>query len=241
MKNHGITAAVLAATATFGVQSASAAPTIFFGENLNPGETVSGDPVTARDDFLDNLSGVGTENFEGFSSGATAPVNLTFPGAGDAQLTGDGEIESGPSVGRFATSGSQYWEVSGDFEIDFTDPVAAFGFFGTDIGDFDGQVTVDAGLEGGGSTQFTINNTIDAPNGSLLYWGLIDTANPFTSLVFGNTNAGTDFFGFDDMTIGSVQQVVPDPVQTVPLPTTVALFGLGLAGLGFARRRRSRA
>ena len=47
--------------------------------------------------------------------------------------------------------------------------------------------------------------------GSVLFWGLIDTDNPFTSLTFGNTAAGTDFFGFDDMTIGSVEQVVPTP------------------------------
>jgi hypothetical protein len=38
----------------------------------------------------------------------------------------------------------------------------------------------------------------------MLFFGFIDTANPFTSITFGDTAPGVDFFGFDDMTIGTV-------------------------------------
>jgi hypothetical protein len=38
----------------------------------------------------------------------------------------------------------------------------------------------------------------------VLFFGFIDTANPFTSITFGDTAPGVDFFGFDDMTIGTV-------------------------------------
>jgi len=71
--------------------------------------------------------------------------------------------------------------------------------------------------------------------GSVLFWGLIDTLNPFTSITFGNTNAGTDFFGFDDFTIGTIQQVA-----ATPEPGTMVLMGLGAVGAFFLKRRRDR-
>jgi hypothetical protein len=66
----------------------------------------------------------------------------------------------------------------------------------------------------------------------VLFWGLIDTINPISSVAFGNTNPGTDFFAFDDMIIGSAKQVIPEP-------GSLALLGLGLAGLATVRRRKS--
>lgn len=35
----------------------NASPVTFFGENLNPGNLTVGAPVTARDDFVSNLTG----------------------------------------------------------------------------------------------------------------------------------------------------------------------------------------
>ena len=68
--------------------------------------------------------------------------------------------------------------------------------------------------------------------GSLLFWGFIDTTTAYTKIAFGNTNAGTDFFGFDDMTIGDRQQI------RVPEPASLALVGLSLLALTATRRRR---
>ncbi|MEA2093731.1 MAG: VPLPA-CTERM sorting domain-containing protein [Pseudomonadota bacterium] len=83
-------------------------------------------------------------------------------------------------------------------------------------------------------TNLIIPNTVNAPDGSLLFYGFTDTSNSYTSVVFGNTAAGTDSFGFDDMVIGDLGQVV------VPVPAAVWLFGSGLLGLvGMARRKKT--
>lgn len=230
-KMMGMLGSLLLTTLSCNTQAAI----VYFGENLTPGGVVSGDPLTAHDEFIAQLTaGVSTENFEGLSSLNT----LTFTGSAGtigASLSGSANLFSSGGAGRFPTSGSNYVESSGSFTINFTQEIAAFGFYATDIGDFNGQVTVE--LIGGGTDLYTINNTINAPDSSLLFWGIIDTVNTFSSITFGNTNAGTDFFGFDDMTIGDVGQIV-DP-NAVSEPMTAALLGLGLAGIAARRRRKS--
>jgi hypothetical protein len=224
--------------------SANAALVTFFGEDLNPGLTVpaGGNAENARNAFLSNLVGVGTETFEGFALGTGTPLAISFPGsvgAITATISGNGLVENnaggagsgGNAFGRFNTTpgGSQYWEASSVFTIAFSAPISAFGFYATDIGDFNGQVTLQA--SNGVVTNLVIPNTVLGPDGSLLFYGFIDTVNSYTSIVFGNTAAGVDFFGFDDMIIGDRQQV------RTPEPFTGALLGAGLLGLALCRRR----
>jgi hypothetical protein len=231
------TALLLSATLFAG--SANAAVLTFFGEDTgaNGAFVPGGASETARNNFLANLDGVGTEDFEGFANGTTTPIALTFPGsAGSITATlndpsGSAFTSTNPGAGRFATSGVSFLqEVTNGFRIDFSSPIAAFGFYGTDIGDFKGQITLT--FTNGSTLNLTVPNTLNGPNASLLFFGVIDTVNSYTSVTFGNTNAGTDFFGFDDLIIGDIDQVDP-----VPAPAALVLFGLGLAGLGFARRR----
>jgi hypothetical protein len=218
-----------------GVSSmASAYQATFYGYDGGPKVTINSD--IARNSFFSNLVGVGTETFESYATGTGAPLAVNFGAAGTATLTGLGAIQSGDSTGRWAISGTKYWEAPGSssslFSIVFSAPVAAFGFYGTDIGDFDGQVVVTT--LGGVSHTYTIPHPTGQENYAYtaLYFGIIDTVDPFTSVVFSNTGSGADFFGFDNFSIGSIQQVVPTPE-----PITMLLLGLGVLGLAGLRKR----
>tara|TARA_R110002110_G_scaffold166675_1_gene367443 strand:+ start:493 stop:1233 length:741 start_codon:yes stop_codon:yes gene_type:complete len=233
--------------ASIAAGSAHAVPIIYFGEDLDPGNVVGPNASAAQGDFIGALGDVGTEDFESFSSGQQPPLNLIFPGSnGDItaslSATSGVEIESGASgAGRFPTSGSNYLEMSSgsDFTIAFGTAISAFGFLGTDIGDFvNGFLTISLTDINDVVTDLEVMHTRgSAADSNVLFWGFTDTGNSYTSLSFSNPGGG-DVFGFDDMTIGDRAQVDPDP-QPVPAPATLALFGLGLAGLGWSRRKKA--
>lgn len=232
----------------------------FFGEDLNNSPTVplSSTPNSsaAENDFLSILSGVGTEDFESFSAGETQPLDLSFPGFGsdslDATLDGAGRIKSvnegSASFGRYSISGTNTWRAdasgSGGFSIAFAQDIAAFGFYGVDIGDFGGQLQIDFQLASGDTLTREVGHTVGSSgstDGSVFFYGFA-TTDPelvFTGLNF-DLIAGpaTDIFSFDNMTIGELGQVTPDPTP-VPAPATLLLMATGLFGV-YYRRTRSR-
>lgn len=228
----------------------AAAFSTFFGEDLQSDNyqplVLHPNSDAARTSFLSNLVGVGTESFESFASGTTGPLALSFPGAGTATLTGAGAVYAvapgtTDGTGSYPSSGTKFWQCatgSGNFSVTFSDPVAAFGFYGIDVGDIGGQLklTLFDGTERYITVPSTISTYTQQYTGSMLYFGVIDAVNPFTRIDFQNTMGGTDYFSFDDMTIGSVEQVQP----TVPEPMSVLLGIMGLGSVaGFRRLRRS--
>lgn len=242
-------ALVLLASATLSTQGH--AQTTYFGQDLR--WVLNGSPLAgtnslgARNAFLANLVGVGTENFEGYSVGTTSPLLLSFGLAGNATLNDNGVIsDNDGGSGRIATSGVNYWDLStggggAQFSIKFSNVIAAFGVYGVDVGDFGDQLTLnfynnnvaagswspDHGLGGGAG---------GSNDGNLNFFGYINTTSLFDEIrftSFSTTNQSPDYWGFDDMTIGSLEQVTTTPV---PEPSNVLLLTVALTGLILARR-----
>lgn len=253
LHNFKLTAAATALAALIAGSaggSAVAAPIVFFGEDLHNssstrlGSTPNADAASAA--FQSRLSGAGTEDFESFSSGNVSSLSLSFPGstgAITASLTNpsgaDIEIGNEPTGtdgnGRYPISGDQYLDVDGaNFLITFSSGIAAFGFFGVDIGDFGGALSLT--LTNGIVETIDIGNTLGSggsTDGSVLFFGVI-TETPFTQVSFSNSDTA-DIFAFDNMTIGDIGQVVPDTPE-VSEPASMALLSFGLLGIAFARR-----
>ncbi len=239
-----LSSALLAAAASMSV-AANAAYTTYFGEDLGLGEAkfLNSRPNSnaANASFLSRLTNPGVANFENFADN-TANPSINFGSAGITATLSGGSVASTANgttngVGRYGISGDpdgngrdSYYETSSALTLTFSSPVGAFGFYGIDIGDFNGQVTVTT--VGGLSKLFNVGNTLNGAGGGVLFWGLISDTATFTSISFGNTASGTDFFGFDNFTIGSLTQITP---TTVPEPST---FILMLAALHFFRKRK---
>jgi hypothetical protein len=234
---------------------AQASPVTFFGVDLGLGETtrLASHPKAdaARDAFRANLQpGTAVETFE--SMPATLPpvfadqtLALGFAGMGTT-LQGRGLVMNSPAPstvnpvngipsGVYPISGLQAWLSSDDFEVRFGLPQVAFGFYGVDIGDFDGQLVLDLVHEDGTTTQILASNGVRSAGGSVQYFGVLSIDRPFTAVRFGNTApVGYDGFVFDDLTIGTRAQLAE-----VPEPGTLALV-LPALMLAAARLRRPR-
>lgn len=248
--------------------AAQAAPVVYNGFTQNPtcssGAAFncatkfapSGAALAARNAFYSSLAlGVATQDFESIAVGTAPPVTLNFGFAGTATVTGIGAVQAEDPVavipfGRFATSGSRFYSTSvggsQTLEIQLSQQVAAFGFYGMDLGDIGGSVALD--LFDGSTlvSSITVQPSLGTGffgelNGGMRFFGLTFATNSFNRIRFnltGNPN-DEDVFAFDDMVVADAKQVVPP--NPTPEPGSLALVGaaLALALAAAARRRRS--
>jgi len=230
------------------------------------------DPVNQRNLFRSSLVTSQTEAFNmtpAGGPGSTATIgNLFSVGSGISMTASDVNASTTSRVqnnyngsgslwtGRFDTTaglaalpGSPV-STSGWFEtnrasisIDFTTAVSAFGTFLTDVGDFEGGLTVE--VYAGNGLLFSrelIPGGTRSTDGGLAFFGYTNTTQ-FNRVLFSITQpSGTqpdeyDFVGFDDFITGTLRSTG----GSVPEPTSLALVGLSLALLGSVNRRRNRA
>jgi hypothetical protein len=258
MKTLSLIRGVAAATLCVLALAANAGPAnIYFGERTtDTGTAPSGDPLAARNAFLAAMQPTVTSyNFDSLLGGApvqnpqpTTLSDLEFTGSGGSTITasisGTGSIVNQPNAGRFATSSPNFWQqLSGSaLTITFDTAISAFGFYGTDIGDFEGQLTLQLTPSDGISPVETLvvnNTTGSTADGSLLFYGFADSSKSYSQItILSNTPSQQDFFGFDDFVVGDAGQS-PAPGGSVPEPTSLALVSLSLAGLATASRRKT--
>ena len=237
--------------------AASAATTVYKGQDINPGPGASlatnPNASAASASFQSALSGTSTESFESFATGAPAPLNLSFTGSAgslSAVLSGNGAVatatRAAPTAsGQYATAGSNYYAVnSNNFLVTFGSSIAAFGFFATDLEDL-ADINITLNYTAGGSQIYTLQTLFGPPTGAFLesgsvhFLGFIDVANPFSSVSFAGVGANGDILAFDQMTIGDARQVV-NPPGGVPEPATWAMMLLGIGLVGASMRRRQK-
>lgn len=184
------------------------------------------------------------------------PLMMKFAGTPPdmgAKLTGSNAItdNSLATGGRHAFGNvGNYWESGVDFSIEFDSAVAAFGFWGSDIGDFgnDTSPTAHSGAvlrvvltyDDANKTTKPFDIAGSPDNGSDLFWGFTDsTGAKVKSITFTNLTGSIDGQGFDQFMIGDV--AVDNTCTTgctVPEPGSVLLAGLALLGAAGIRRKR---
>lgn len=203
-----------------------------------------------------------TYNPSDYGGAAGSPV-VTFGGFFMGQsLGGAGDCPAGAAL-----SGCVIGSPTGPLTLDPNSPVTKIAGDGANptspvlsgTPTFNGAISVffdtdlaGVGLDGGyfnaiGGTAITAfdraGNVIGAVQNEALgieFLGLVtdNNANSIAGLQFSLIGAEPAGFAIDNLRFGYGDQVTPPPVG-VPEPGTLALLGLGLAGLGFSRRKRA--
>lgn len=193
----------------------------FEAEDQFPGDVVTPGVQAERDSFMAELSVSGSEGFEGYTIGhSMVGQSITVNGVtatfskGVIEGVDPGDWFEGDPInlaGRFNTTPPGFpdaykWLAFGAAltmtSITFSTPVAALGFFATDMGDFSGQVSMTLHKSGGGTVTKNLSHTVNGDSGSLMFVGFVDDTDTYTQVdILATTTA--EYIGIDDIVIAA--------------------------------------
>ncbi len=239
-----------------------------YDENLNGGTTGSVLPRSNRlnttkafENFKANLGGVGvtTESYEMTKAGTDidglqqtlSGVNATYSyrKKSDGSSAGTGNTASVQKAnattgmtnsGTYPTDGVQGISINSanTFKINFASPLAAFSFWGTDLGDSKNSLTVILRSLGQVVAQKPINYLgANAGKSSVFFFGgIAQTPTEYFDEVelLSSIPSTGDAIGLDQLTVGTPVQVAPTDPTAVPTPALLP----GLVGLALGLRRK---
>lgn len=208
--------------------------------SISPADITVTTDRSAFDAFLAGMPGLKVESFED----RTEDTSLTLTGLShtDYTITPDHTLGvfEGFVEGHFATHGNMHVAFSGvvlgppndspvdTVRIDLTNPTNRFAMSITDWGDHgegDLYLTTETGVPAlAPAAPVLIASVPPARASGDLFFVMIETETPFTSVVINSATAG-DGWGLDEMAYST----------PIPAPATAALLPLGL---GLAARRR---
>jgi hypothetical protein len=192
-----------------------------------PASTPNSTQASSR--FLGRLVGVHTESFEEFAYNSI-PTNLTFgatlavlswPTNNPIRISTVTDLVMGTDGGgEYPHSGTNWLELVADgttnawFSVTFSTPQSAFGFWGSDIEIHTPRLVL-VGTNGA-RTVVSVDVPVAQGSAGAFFLGVVHRASPFTSVEFQGTQDGVaarDGWGFDDLTIGTSEQVLPAAAQ----------------------------
>ncbi|MBU2876460.1 PEP-CTERM sorting domain-containing protein [Aliiglaciecola lipolytica] len=183
----------------------------------------------------------GTENFNSFSTDTTfrnATVSANnmqitgVPGAnGDA--TNIVDAQSFVFSGGYAIDGTSYLlgDLTGSqtLRVDFDSSVSAWG--ATFSGISNGTLNTVISAYDSNSNLLGMLNSSSPNNSTVGFYGFSFDSNEMADyLVFQNITLNNDVFGMDNVSFVTA--------TSVPEPASMALLGLGLAGIAFSRKKK---
>ena len=238
-------AATALAAASFGAHALAT----FTGADLDGSADIRASSTisdAARSAFAASLSNAVTEGFESAAVGGFTTLALNLPGIGTTTLDGGSgaRIASLPAgttdgFGRYPNSGSRYLLVeSGRLTVSFSSRVAAFGFYGIDIGDFDTSMRMTLNFADGGSQLIDLGLP-QGIDGTRTFYGVIagNSGEELNSVLLEGDATFIDVFAVDDMIVSPGAQVCRTGCD-LPEPGMPALLGLGLLALATGRGRQ---